>query len=283
MINCFRNTFFSLFLLFSCNKENKVSNNGDDFYSENKIPKVLPKTILKNALKDSIDFLIPRHYIDSLFSIKKSLSHFEEQRFIDLKEKYICNTVLMIGNFFSPNIKSAILAYKTNDTTLYCKVLKFDNGNWVKYFEASLINKTWHDNQIVEIIDLNGDHIPDLKILKDVTLTHTSQIAYAWIFNNHDFLAIENFDSLTNAEYNPVYKTLNSYSTCGCGDLCMLFSEYNLTVNKILKKKEIYCACCFEKYCDISINNFKTFKVKKSEAYKYVPLHYRERVREKLL
>ena len=275
------NFFLLIFTLLSCESDYNNRGKSKDLTGKGNSQKQIqdPKKIEKTGLVYSS---IPQHYIDSLFNVKKGLSKFEEQRFLDVNHSHRYNTALVIGKLFSTNEKFAIKAYKINDTLLNLTILIKNQAIWKKILEQQIINYDFINEKIIDISDINGNGTPGLKVLKSAFMVHNNFFQYAWLYVNHEFLKIDGFEKLSSVEYSKRNKTLNSYFSYGCADLNMFFGEYKILKNKIYKFNEVYCDCCNEKICEIKINKLKPIKVEINQAYNYVPDFYKDRVKEKL-
>lgn len=240
----------------------------------------------KDSLKiDENSYASAKEYLDSLFNVKKDSASFIEQKLIEDEDGKKINRVLLIGNLFSRLNKYALFLYRSNDSTLNCKVLKFQDTFWTKVFEENIFSTTTEEEELIHINDLNGDKIPDLVITKDYSdqAIHFSEVADAWLFKNDSFTKINGFDSLYNPEYDSTTNEVYSYQSMGCADLSKYFAEYKIRDNKAVFLKEVSCDCCYsDDSCEITINQRKPFVVSRKKAYKYAPGFYKEMFKSEL-
>ncbi|UAY53028.1 XAC2610-related protein [Ferruginibacter albus] len=231
-----------------------------------------------------ISYASVKVYLDSLLEAKKDLPAFEEQKLVYDTVGNAINSAIIIGNLFNPETKSAVLLYRSGDSTLNCQVFKNFGNKWIKDFESTMGYYKDDEPEPIKIQDINGDKIPDLKIIKqfDVSAIYLLEIADAWVYNGKTFTKIKDFDNIGNAEYDSINNKVCSYVSGGSG-MFTAFEEYRITNNKATLLKTINCDYNYKnENFELTINNGKPFFVEGTEVYKYVPRIYQSHIKEQL-
>jgi hypothetical protein len=291
-----RNTlfFFILVILLSCN--NNPTNPAPpiavkDSSVVKKDSTTNTDSLTSNANNYGVsDYGDAGRYVDSIFNLNKGLATYTEESFAESAQGNDApiNKVILIGNLFTPTIKHAILIYRTNDSTLNCRIFEDKQNTWIKDLDINIPSLTSEEDTLVTITDINGDKIPDLLIAKEYSAhaIRIDEINDAWLFNGSAFTKVEGFDKINNASYDSTVNEVYSYLSMGCGDLSKYFGEYKIVNSKAVLLKEVSCDCCPDagdsNSCRIIINKAKPITVKQSEAYQYAPGFYKDLYKQEL-
>ncbi|SFW72451.1 hypothetical protein [Chitinophaga sancti] len=218
---------------------------------------------------------IGQYEIDSLFTKNKdSLSYNFEDILASVK----------IGYLFSKENKDAIFRYYPDDTTVHIIVLRQFGAKWDTIFSEMISPvRMGAYSDFITVQDFNGDHIPDLKVIKDFWDIHVGENSDLWLYRNRHFIKVKNFDHIVSAEYLVQTGLIYSYQSAGCADMAMQFGTYRIVADTVQQLDFRYCGCCdTSDSCEIKVKGKESFKVPYKRAYKYVPELYQEAVKDKL-
>lgn len=213
--------------------------------------------------------------LDSLFLLKKDSLQFIFQNLW---------TSLLIGHLFNKENKDAVLRYKDNDTVSNVIVLRQSGEIWDTIFSAKIYTVTTSAlEDLVEVTDFNGDHIPDLKMVKDFWDIHPGDNSDLWLYRKSHFTKVRGFDNIVSATYDKNTNLIYSYQSTGCADMSMYFGIFKIVRDKVQKIKEMKCDCCVDvnDSCTIEVFGEKPYLVPYKTAYKHVPRFFAEGVKEK--
>lgn len=218
---------------------------------------------------------IGKYEIDSLFSHNKdSLSFNYEDTWVAIK----------IGYLFNKQHKDAIIRYYPNDSTAHIIILRQSGAKWDTIFSemtAPVRQGTYSD--FITVNDFNGDHIPDLKVIRNFWEIHTGEISDLWLYRNNHFIQVKHFDQIVSAEYQEKTGLIFSYQSAGCADMAMQFGTYRIVADTVQQIDSRYCGCCDPNdSCEIAIQGKPSFKVPYKQACKHVPGYYQQFVKDKL-
>lgn len=212
--------------------------------------------------------------IDSLFlKNKDSLTYNDEDN----------RGTLRIGHLFSHEQQEALFRYYENDSTEHVVIIRQSGTKWDTIFSA-VISPAQYGNfsDFIVISDFNGDHIPDLKVLKFFWDIHVGERSDLWLYRNKRFVKVKNFDHIVSAEYWDKTGLIYSYQSDGCADMAMRFGVYKIVADTVQQIDFRYCDCCDPAdSCEITKGK-DSFKVPYKSAYKYVPAYFQDGVKEKL-
>lgn len=218
---------------------------------------------------------IGQYEIDSLFSHNKdSLSYNYE----DIR------AAIKIGYLFSKQSKDAILRYYPNDSTAHIIILRQSGTTWDTIFSERISPaRLGPFSDFITVKDFNGDHIPDLKVVRDFWEIHFGERSDLWLYRNNHFTKVKHFDQIVSAEYQEKTGLIFSYQSAGCADMAMQFGTYRIVADTVQQIDFMYCGCCDPNdSCEIARHGKQSFKVPYKAAYKFVPALYQQAVKAKL-
>jgi hypothetical protein len=233
------------------------------------------KQTTKEAITEASNAEIGHYEIDSLFShYKDSLSYNYEDIWAAVK----------IGYLFNKENKDAILRYYPNDSTAQIIILRQSGAKWDTIFSEVISPVRFAPfSDFITVEDFNGDHIPDLKVIRDFWETHFGERSDLWLFRNNQFTKVKGFEQIVSAEYEEKTGLIFSYQSAGCADMQMYFGTYKIVADTVQKIDFRFCGCCDPKdSCIIDVLGKQSFKVPFKSAYKYVPKFFADAVKEKL-
>lgn len=269
-------TRYAIFILTVSLAWTACSNPTADKSNTNKMSVDSSSTTVSEAESVSDIYQASKKSLDSLFVLKRDSLQFNFQ---DLR------TSLLLGHLFNKGSKHAVLRYLDNDSVTSVLVLRQSINKWDTIFSTKIF-PVWTSflDDLVQITDFNGDHIPDLKVVKTVWPIHTGDYSDCWLYNNDRFTKVIGFDSIVSAEYDSKTNLIYSYQSMGCADMAMYFGTFKIIDNKVKKIKEILCDCCTQKgdSCKIEIvGQNKSYSVPSKTLYKHVPPIFADLIKEK--
>lgn len=213
--------------------------------------------------------------LEELFLLNKDSADFRQQQL---------GASLLIGSLFDSSHKDAVFRYQENDSVESVFVLRQSAGQWDTIFSVRSGAATGGAfDEFIEISDFNGDHIPDLKVIKEHWYIHDGERADLWLYANNHFTRVEGFDSIISSIYDEKTDLIYAYQSAGCADMAMYFGVFKITGNKVKRIQEMRCNCCQEAgdSCSIEVEEKKPYRVSYEEAYKHVPVFYADAVKAK--
>lgn len=217
-----------------------------------------------------------QYEIDSLFAkMKDSAAYNFEDDYASVK----------IGNLFSKENKDAVFRMYPDDSTEQVIVLRQSGAKWDTLLSEMITTSRSgpYPLDIVTVEDFNGDHIPDLKVIKDTWDFHIGERSNLWLYRDNHFIKVKNFDEIVSAESYDSTGLILSYQSAGCADMAMNFGTYRIVADTVQEIDFRYCGCCDPSdSCEIKIQGKKEFKVPYKSAWKYVPEAYQDKVKDKL-
>lgn len=185
------------------------------------------------------------------------------------------------GYLFENGVRDAVLRNFINDTTINITVIRNRGSRWDTIFSQSIERTGQLDDGLVEIKDFNGDHIPDLKILKAIYHIHYGEETDLWLYQHNQFRKVKGFDQVVSPKYDEKTGLVYGYRSAGCADMVMNFGTYRIVADSVQTIQQLLCDCCQGDSCTITINGERPFKVRDTAACEYVPEIYADGVKWK--
>lgn len=186
------------------------------------------------------------------------------------------------GYLFEKGVRDAVLRNYINDTTIVVTVIRNRAHRWDTIFSQSFEAVLPHDAfDRVEIKDFNGDHIPDLKIVKFVYEMHYREACDLWLYQHGQFRKVKGFDEIPTPEYEEKTGLIYGYHSIGCADMNMFMGTYRIVADSVQTIQSLICDCCEKDSCTISIKGANPYKVPKLQACEHVPDIYADGVKWK--
>lgn len=186
------------------------------------------------------------------------------------------------GFLFEQGVKDAVLRNFIDDTTYNVTIIRYREHRWDTIFSQTVPTFVPADVfQGVEIKDFNGDHIPDLKIVKFTYQIHPADVCELWLYQHGQFRKVAGFDKIPSPEYVEKTGLIYGYQSAGCGDMAMMMGTYRIVADTVQTIQYMRCDCCDKDSCTISIEGANPYKVPKLKGCEHVPEIYADLVKWK--
>jgi hypothetical protein len=185
----------------------------------------------------------------------------------------------MVGHFFDKESAELLMRYYINDSTEQIIIKRNTLTHWYTIFSETISPAKYGGFEgFVTIKDFNGDHIPDVKVVKDFYENmHPSESSVLWLYRNDHFVRVKHFDEIRTAETNEKDGIIYSVDYAGCQGLIWDFATYKIEADTVRRLQLVGCDMCMHPEsdsCNITIDEQDPIVVPFDSIGKYIPAFF---------